>query len=125
MTAIKPRTEHEEQKAIFQWANMHRKIYPGIHLLHAIPNGGDRDVRVARKLKVEGVKAGLPDLCLPVARRGYHGFYCEVKRKGARSRVSANQKYWHEQLMNQGFFVVVSEGLEEFIEAIQWYYATN
>jgi hypothetical protein len=31
------------------------------------------------KLKAEGVRAGVADLCLPAARRGYHGLYIEMK----------------------------------------------
>ena len=34
---------------------------------------------VATKLKAEGVKAGQPDLVLPVARRGFHSLYIETK----------------------------------------------
>jgi hypothetical protein len=46
---------------------------------YAVPNGGYRNIYVARKLKAEGVKAGVADLCLPAARRGYHGLYLEMK----------------------------------------------
>ena len=66
------RTEHEEQALVIQWAELHKRTLPGLELLHAIPNGGDRDVRVATKLKAEGVKAGVPDLLLPVPASGFH-----------------------------------------------------
>jgi hypothetical protein len=49
-----------------------------LKLLYAVPNGGDRNLRVPRKLKAEGVMAGVADLCLPAARRGYHGLYLEI-----------------------------------------------
>ena len=33
-----------------------------------IPNGGSRHPAEAARLKAQGVKAGVPDLCIPVAR---------------------------------------------------------
>lgn len=73
--------EHNEQKALFRWAWAMKSKYPqlGTTLLHAIPNGGDRDPRVAAKLKAEGAKAGVVDVKLAVARGGYHGLYIEMK----------------------------------------------
>jgi hypothetical protein len=56
-----------------------KATYTVLKLLYAVPNGGDRNLRVARKLKAEGVLAGVADLCLPAARRGYHGLYIEMK----------------------------------------------
>ena len=41
--------------------------------------GGKRDAKTATILKRQGVKAGVPDLHLPVARGGYHGLYIELK----------------------------------------------
>mgnify|MGYP004433785991 CR=1 FL=1 len=38
-----------------------------------------RDARTAANLKRQGVKAGVPDLHLPVARGGYNGLYIELK----------------------------------------------
>jgi hypothetical protein len=49
-------SEHDHQAAFFTWASYQR--FPGIELLHAIPNGGARHKAVAGKLKAEGVKTG-------------------------------------------------------------------
>lgn len=38
-----------------------------------------RDKATAVALKRQGVKAGVPDICLPVARNGYHGLHIELK----------------------------------------------
>ena len=70
-------TEAQEQRALFQWAGLAEQQYPELKLLHHIPNGGKRDARTAANLKKEGVKAGVPDMCLPVARGQYHGLYKE------------------------------------------------
>ena len=101
-------SEHEEQKALFAWARLATKNHPELSLLHAIPNGGHRDIRVARKLKAEGVKPGVPDMCLPVARGDYHGLYIELKKSGG--RPSDNQKTWLSDLNAQGYKAVIAYG---------------
>src|SRR5699024_10256580 len=75
-------TEHDEQVQLIRWAGLARGAYPALRWLHAVPNGGARNIVVARKLKAEGVQRGVPDLCLPVPRGPYHGLYIELKRAG-------------------------------------------
>jgi hypothetical protein len=56
--------EHDEQRALIQWATLNERNIPALRNLFAIPNGGDRHFAVAAKLKAEGVKAGTFDLML-------------------------------------------------------------
>ena len=65
--------ESQEQQALFSWAEYAKGLHPELGLLYHIPNGGKRDKLEAARLKLEGVKAGVPDLCLPVARGGAQG----------------------------------------------------
>jgi hypothetical protein len=67
----------------------------------AIPNGGLRKIRVAQKLKAEGVRRGTPDLffCLPAGRiawlemkAGKNGL--EKEQKDFRDRVLALDHLW-------------------------------
>ena len=98
--------EHIEQSALMSWVNNFGvKQYPELELLHAIPNGSVRHIGTAVKLKKEGVKSGVPDLCLPVSRDGYYGFYIEMKIKP--NRPTPNQKWWHEKLREQNYYVFV------------------
>lgn len=111
-------SEHDEQVALFEWAALCTGRWPEIELLHAIPNGGHRHVAVARKMKAEGVKAGVPDLCLPVARGGYHGLYIELKH--GRNTVTAEQEEWLNALSDQGYYAATAyefDGASEMIEA--------
>jgi len=71
--------ESLHQQALFTWAGYQECIFPVLKLLHHIPNGGKRDEKTARKLKREGVKAGVPDVFLPSARGEHHGLYIEMK----------------------------------------------
>jgi len=121
--------QHEEahQVALFQWVERVRARYPLLKLLHAIPNGGLRSKATAGKLKAQGVKPGVPDLCLPVARWGYHGLYIELKKpatKGSRAGVtSPDQREWIRELREQGYRVEVAFGWEQAAEFLQGYLA--
>lgn len=62
---------------------------------------------VAKKLKAEGVKPGVPDLFVPHWR-----LWIEMKRtKGG--RLSAEQKDWIEYLECIGYSVIVANGATE------------
>ena len=112
MVVIKLPTEHDEQVTLIKRCDWNKKRFPALRLLYAIPNGGVRHVIVARKLKAEGVRAGVPDLCLPVPRGGKHGLYLEMKRtKGG--EVSKAQKEWHEALRQEGYECAIAKGAEE------------
>lgn len=112
--------ESEEQKALFEWAALMEGKHPELHLLFAIPNGGLRHKATAGRLKAEGVKSGVPDICLPVARKGFHALYIELKRvKGG--RASAEQSTWIEALNEQGYFAEVCHGWDSARRVIEWY----
>ncbi len=79
-----PNTESAHQQALFCWLALERQQGRLLETewLHHIPNGGERNLAVAGKLKAEGVKAGVWDLFLPLPRGGYHGLYIEMKKPG-------------------------------------------
>lgn len=110
-------TEAQEQTAIFQWAAMMEGRIPELRCLHHIPNGGSRNAIEARHLKEQGVKPGIPDIFLPVARGGYHGLYIEMKRRKG-GRVSIEQKKMLLALRAQGYRVEVCRGWEEARDVI-------
>jgi hypothetical protein len=106
-------TEHEEQVALFEWAERKLSLYPELAFLFAIPNAGAGAQRgQAGKMKAEGVKPGVPDLFLPIARNGYYGCFIEMKRiKG--SRTDPEQTDWLFNLHLQGYFTAVCKGCEQ------------
>lgn len=116
-------SEAQEQRALFQWAGYVEQQYPELKLLHHIPNGGKRDSRTAVNLKREGVKAGVPDICLPVARGQYHGLYIELKT--VKGKVQKNQKEWLHALEEQGYSTKVCYGWLEAREVIENYLSLN
>ena len=114
------RSEHDEQVVIFRWASLMQRDYPGLELLFAVPNGSHRHKVVAAKLHAEGVKSGVPDMCLPVAKRGYNALYIELKRKTG-GKVTGHQRWWLNALERAGNHAVVCRGADEAIEIISWY----
>lgn len=115
-------TESNEQQTLFAWARAMSGRYPELAMLYHIPNEGKRSARTGARMKAEGLRTGVPDICLPVARGGNHGLYIELKRR-KNSRVSADQIRWIENLMAQGYAAAVCYGCDEAIEIIQNYLA--
>ncbi len=107
-----------------RWATGQLAAWPELRLLHHIPNGGHRGKREAGQLKRMGVKPGVPDLCLPVARGGHHGLYVELKRRDG-SRVSSEQRAWLAALHAGGYCALVAEGHEQAIAAIRDYLTSD
>lgn len=113
-------TEDEEQIALFNWAGLAAGAHPELRLLFHIPNGGSRHKAEAGRFRAMGVKSGVPDLCLPVARGRWHGLFLELKRtKGG--RVSPEQAAWIRELEAQGYCAVVSYGWEQARREIEEY----
>ena len=104
-------TEAQEQSAVFTWANMSLGKYPELRLLFAIPNGGSRHILEAVNLKRQGLKAGVPDLFLPVPRKNYSGLWIELKV--GKNKTSDSQDWWLDELINQGYRCEVCYGFEE------------
>lgn len=114
-----PRTEHQNQVNVMRWSMLHRAEYPDLKLLHAVPNGGTRDPIEGKHLQEEGLKPGVPDLDLPVARGKYHGLRLEMKTDTG--RTSDAQDWWIAELLKQGYFVEVCHGWESAVRVIRWY----
>lgn len=125
--------EHKIQSAVIEWRDLQVKQFPELELLHAIPNGAKlpyrkklihgRVVRVSReakKLKKEGLTAGIPDLCWPVPRGRFHGLYIEAKTPTG--DVNKDQARKHALLIAQGYRVLVLRDPDAIINAIKTYW---
>ena len=126
------------------WADFKRDQVPQLKWLHAIKNAGHGDAVRGAMSKAEGVKAGVPDIMLPVAVQfdyrkdwpfkvravgpGWHiacGLYIELKRlkssRGAAGSTSEVQDEWREYLTQAGYAVEVCHGWEAARDAILRY----
>jgi hypothetical protein len=121
----KPNTEHSHQVALFIWASVAKEWLPQIDMMFAIPNGGERNKAVASRLKAEGVKPGVPDIFLPVARHGAAGLFIELKRiksvDKTKGVVSTAQTEWQTKLRGSGYWCATSYGWLEAKTLLLWY----
>lgn len=116
-------SELDEQQVLVEWFEMQ---YPH-HRLIVSANGGLRNKIVASKLKRSGVRAGVPDICIPVARAPYHALYIEFKPRVVsgkkRGVTSLAQKQWIKYLNEQGNLALTVYGFDEAVMLIKKYLA--
>ena len=127
-------SEHAEQCVVMTWAELNAGKWPCLRLLYAVPNGAffggevktlrsGKTVAVsairARKLKAEGLREGVPDLCLPVPSGAAHrGLYIELKRRTL-GKPSAMQQWWRACLILMGYRAELCHGAEAAIEVLR------
>lgn len=117
----KQASEHGEQAALFDWWNLAQNGRPWAMLLFAVPNGGKRPRGEAGKLKAEGTRPGVPDICLAWPSGGYHGLWLEMK--AAKGRPTAAQKEMLRLLADAGYAACVAYGCDQAMEIIEKYLA--
>lgn len=106
-------SEASEQIAVIEYCALRRID------VFAVPNGGKRNALEAHNLKRQGVKAGVPDLMIPIAKGGYHGLFIEMKV--GRNKPTDKQKEWLERLSRNGYKAVVCYGADAAIDTIDKY----
>ena len=124
--------EHHDQCVVMNWCKLNEKLYPCLAKIHAIPNGGDRHPAIGKKLKKEGVKAGMLDWCLPwpifaFEKEGINyyskcGLYVEMKTLPKhQSKISPSQRDWLKWFIDQGYEAFVAWSADEGIEILKHY----
>jgi len=101
--------EHKDQREFVSWF---RKTYMGVKIF-AIPNGGQRGIAAAARLKAEGVSRGVPDLFIPAWR-----LWVEMKRQKNGS-LSPDQVEWIEYLEGVGYDCITARGLQDAQDQVQ------
>ncbi len=111
-------TEHGEQSAVIDWANHHLGTWPELRWLYAIPNWR---VKAGHRILMaeEGVKKGVLDLCLPVARGGYFGWYCEMKIKP--NKPTTHQLSFLAFALEEGYQAKIAYSADEVIQDLEEY----
>lgn len=94
-------SEHHEQAAFFQLLAREQGHTPELKFVHAIPNGGKRDIVTATNMKREGVRRGVFDIFAPIPRFGCPGFYLEMKFGG--NDLTEEQKEFRKFVVSQGY----------------------
>lgn len=119
--ARKSELEGEEQAQLIK---LFRQRYPATgHLLIHIPNGGSRkNAFEGWRLKEQGVRAGVSDLFLPLARGGYYGLWIEFKAAPPNDAVvSDSQKEWVDLMRAEGYHAEICLGVDAAYRALEAY----
>lgn len=111
-------SEHDLQVACVRLFRLKYREYA--EMLFAIPNGGKRNAIVAKKLKAEGVLAGVPDLFFAVPIGKYHGMFMELKN-GKSNNLTENQKRMMYKLSMFGYKTAVIRSIEDFEKNMKEY----
>lgn len=108
---MKQQTENQIQAAFFDWLALHEKKYPELGLFYAIPNGANKSPAARGLFKRTGLKAGVPDVHLPISAEGYdsskgnRGLWIEFKSQ--KGRLGWVQVAWINLLRQHGHRVEV------------------
>lgn len=110
-------THHEDAEAIALWQRA--QLHPVLRdYLYHIPNGGNRRSREAARMKRMGVRPGVHDYHLPIARGPYHSLWIELKPKvkGYYPKVSTEQRDWRRKMLITGNAAYIVKGWEQAID---------
>lgn len=116
---VQKTSEENEQTCLFRWAEFAEVQYEELKLMYHVPNEGKRSRIAGARLKAQGLKSGVPDVCLPTAHGGYIGLYIEMKVKP--NKPTENQKQWLKKLREQGHLTAVCYSWEEAKQLIEQY----
>ncbi len=108
-------SEHDLQAAVFEWAETAVYDLPELAMMYAIPNGQYRPGQRPEP----GLKAGVPDVFLAVARSGYHGLYVELKV--GYNKPTEAQRDWLDRLAAQGYKTAVCRDLDSVKQLVVEY----
>ena len=87
------------------------------HYVFAVPNGGNRNLREAARLKQQGVTAGVSDLILLLPGRVY---FIELKNPNGKGRQSPSQREFEDTVRGYGHEYLLWDKwaqVEQFVNA--------
>lgn len=112
-------TEDQAQRAVFRWAKDAAILWPELRYMYHTPNEGKRNPYTGQRLKAEGMRSGVPDICLPAPRGKYHGLYIEMKV--GRNKPTPEQEDFLTYLAGAGYKSLACWGEKSTIRAIESY----
>lgn len=121
--------ERVEQIALFDWLH-YVKTKQGDRIgsyAFAIPNGswgGSNRVAAAihgKSMVRQGVRRGVPDVCIAIPQGPWHGLWIELKRVGG-AKPGPEQIEWHAKLASKGYCMQVCYGVNAAKRVIEMYF---
>lgn len=115
--------EHQMQAEFIAWCNANAWQWWQLDWIFAVPNGGKRHPAVAKMLKAEGVRPGVPDLLCLIPSYPYN--FLGIEAKIPDNEPSDQQGRWHKFLTKQGGKIVVAYSVEEMKQAAIDYFGLD
>lgn len=123
-------TEHDLQVHVFDVLRLNERYDPRLKWIYAVPNGNYRSWKIGAELKLEGVKKGISDICLPfpgsliedefpVQRQEYPGAYIEMKSDSG--AVTPEQREFLSFVEEQGYATLVAKHFDPALDFIERY----
>ena len=110
-----PSESQEQQRLVLKL----RWLHPDL-VFFAVPNGGKRNKGEARKMVLEGVEKGIPDIFIAEPVGEFRGLFLELKR-AEKGVVSEEQNAKIKCLLDKGYQVKVCYGAEHAYKEILLY----
>ena len=113
-------SEHQIQASFIKEIRLLEQRYPELRTLFAVPNAAKRSFKLAAMLKAEGMLSGVPDIILPVARKGFNGLMIEFK-KPVTGRLTGAQQDYIDLIVKENWLVVVMTDAQAAINVVKNY----
>ncbi|MCD9186746.1 MAG: VRR-NUC domain-containing protein [Pyrinomonadaceae bacterium] len=98
--------EKNIQASFIAWRNIHKRQFPILKCIFAVPNGfWTENKAYAAAMVLQGLTEGIQDvICLsPSADGKYHGLLIEFKTESEKSQQSPEQLFFHEFFASLGY----------------------
>ena len=111
--------EDSELIKFFDWVRLNEKFDPRFETIYHIANERRISQHHGKILKQKGVKAGIPDVHVPIPSGMYPGLFLEFKV--APNNLSVEQKRVIKGLLRVGYLCLVVWSAEEAISVVTEY----
>lgn len=98
-------SEDAHQIALFRFYDFAQTMIPELAFAFHPPNGGVRAKQTAYRLKQMGVRAGVPDVLIPIPRSPYIGLAIEMKY--GKNKPTIHQQQYLEMFSSYGWKTAV------------------
>lgn len=109
-------SESTIQKAVFNWVKLQKDLEG---LVFKIPNEGKRSLAYGKRMREEGMLAGVFDIFVSIPAHGFHGMWLELKSRNG--KISLMQHKFKRKQESMGYYCIVCYDIDEAIENLAWY----
>lgn len=112
--------QYPEFQVQCEFVSLMRAYYPDV-LFFAVPNGGKRNIRDAKRFKSMGVLAGVYDIFVSETTPVYSGLYIEFKAPGRPGSTSETQDTFKDNAEARGYMTTVHDNAILALKEVEEY----